>query len=462
MRKWWMAGAVLLVLGSCWGCGVSGTAETPAVLETEALEKTDLSSEAATEVSGQETAEADETVSEPELTMGDGLEASRWCGRYFRKGNFSWQLAVEPESAFQKENLEISVLEKEGLGYSMIHRISLEYEPGTAEYEIWEPGGVKKESGLPDFFVEMNEDGSILLAGNPVMEGIYYPMEALEYPQAFERPLYESHLRGMSREELRLLRNQFFAVYGYPFEAEDLREYFESKPWYQALPSLAGKGNFYDSMFRGVEKRNIEAIQEAEDRYRDEDREEWRQTWEALPEAPYLEFLEEGGEISVTLTSGVDRGLYYEAQGVIGLPAAISAKEAAALEKGETVSVCLDELTGETGTLTAPGKKRDYLLTKWNGEGETVFDCSADYDWERDQFVLWKDSADTIMKPVYEGPVYVWKGAEAEWFQYFDMPGPQGRSEGQRITFDGDAVYSGNAPDFDEKGYLRALYFYGD
>ena len=66
------------------------------------------------------------------------------------------------------------------------------------------------------------------------------------------------------------------------------------------------------------------------------------------------------------------------------------------------------------------------------------------------------------MKPVYEGPVYVWKGAEAEWFQYFDMPGPQGRSEGQRITFDGDAVYSGNAPDFDEKGYLRALYFYGD
>ena len=98
MRKWWMAGAVLLVLGSCWGCGVSGTAETPAVLETEALEKTDLSSEAATEVSGQETAEADETVSEPELTMGDGLEASRWCGRYFRKGNFSWQLAPTEKS----------------------------------------------------------------------------------------------------------------------------------------------------------------------------------------------------------------------------------------------------------------------------------------------------------------------------------------------------------------------------
>ncbi|MCQ4838052.1 YARHG domain-containing protein, partial [[Clostridium] symbiosum] len=37
----------------------------------------------------------------------------------------------------------------------------------------------------------------------------------------------------MSREDLRIIRNQFYAVYGRKFQSADLIEYFEAEPWYR-------------------------------------------------------------------------------------------------------------------------------------------------------------------------------------------------------------------------------------
>jgi hypothetical protein len=39
-------------------------------------------------------------------------------------------------------------------------------------------------------------------------------------------------LAKLSKEELRLLRNHLFALYGYAFQSKDLAGYFDKQVWY--------------------------------------------------------------------------------------------------------------------------------------------------------------------------------------------------------------------------------------
>jgi len=39
-------------------------------------------------------------------------------------------------------------------------------------------------------------------------------------------------LKSLTKEELRLLRNHLFAIYGYVFKSEDLARYFDNQVWY--------------------------------------------------------------------------------------------------------------------------------------------------------------------------------------------------------------------------------------
>ena len=83
-------------------------------------------------------------------------------------------------------------------------------------------------------------------------------------------------------------------------------------------------------------------------------------------------------------------------------------------------------------------------------------------------YTLWANSADTLFKNIYKGTVYVLKGAEHEWYQYFSIPDKEYLESGERvmrfddITNQGAAGYGGGQPVFDEKGYLKAIYYYGD
>lgn len=49
------------------------------------------------------------------------------------------------------------------------------------------------------------------------------------------RRLTEEDLSGLSKEELRIARNEIYARHGYIFKSADLREYFKSKSWYQEV-----------------------------------------------------------------------------------------------------------------------------------------------------------------------------------------------------------------------------------
>jgi len=73
------------------------------------------------------------------------------------------------------------------------------------------------------------------------------------------RPLTELDLQGLSRQQLRLLRNEIFARHGYIFKSEDLRDYFFHQNWYQ--PKYT---NISYLSLNQLEKKNIEFIQARE------------------------------------------------------------------------------------------------------------------------------------------------------------------------------------------------------
>jgi hypothetical protein len=65
----------------------------------------------------------------------------------------------------------------------------------------------------------------------------------------------------MDRNELRVLRNAFYAKYGYKFSSKDLQEYFNQFAWYN------GTKENVDSELSDAEKRYIDIIRRIESNY---------------------------------------------------------------------------------------------------------------------------------------------------------------------------------------------------
>lgn len=76
------------------------------------------------------------------------------------------------------------------------------------------------------------------------------------------RYLTEDELRGMTKEELRLARNEIYAKHGRIFESADLKDYFNSMEWY--YPTIPAD-QFNDStILNQYEKANLALIKEIE------------------------------------------------------------------------------------------------------------------------------------------------------------------------------------------------------
>ena len=82
----------------------------------------------------------------------------------------------------------------------------------------------------------------------------------LEDPSVLDHQLTAAQIDGMSRRDLRLLRNSIYARRGRPFKSEVLQQYFFDKTWYQ--PDDA----FTEARLTDVDKRNIQMVQSMEDR----------------------------------------------------------------------------------------------------------------------------------------------------------------------------------------------------
>jgi len=79
-----------------------------------------------------------------------------------------------------------------------------------------------------------------------------------KYPQGSERLLTESDLQGISKPDLRIMRNEIFARHGYIFKSDDLKEHFGNLSWYTPRDTNV------NSLLTDIEKKNIKFIQSYE------------------------------------------------------------------------------------------------------------------------------------------------------------------------------------------------------
>jgi uncharacterized membrane protein YvbJ len=77
-------------------------------------------------------------------------------------------------------------------------------------------------------------------------------------PDSDKRVVSEKDIASLTKEQLRLARNEIYARHGYVFQSADLQKYFLSKSWYHPDPS-------YSSSLNAAEKENIKLLKENED-----------------------------------------------------------------------------------------------------------------------------------------------------------------------------------------------------
>lgn len=92
--------------------------------------------------------------------------------------------------------------------------------------------------------------------------GASVPMQDYVLPDSSIRLLTSADLAGLTKDQLRIARNEIYARHGRKFDSEDLANYFNSKSWYRGTVAPA---DFRDSMLSQVEKDNLQIIKRAEE-----------------------------------------------------------------------------------------------------------------------------------------------------------------------------------------------------
>lgn len=394
-------------------------------------------------------------------------------GSYFKSGDFTYRLRVTPGTP---ENPDFPVLEfvkrdpNFSNAFSMLHTFRLDTPAADGTYTLTDSAGGQAGSS---FTIDWTVGGPVVLHGEMEEAGTYYPVDGnLMMPELFARPLNQSDLIGLTQDELKLMRNQFYAVYGREFKTEAMKTYFESQPWYKAR---FGADGFNELLLGGLERRNIAFLKAAEDSFDEAQAREIKSGYAALPPAPYEDLLPERGEIWVELYSDaghtVDRGLYYQAKGTISVPITITRDQYISLNEGTQLELVSDGLTGETVILRKAQDTQygDYvLIDPKNPDEASGTYVNFSYEPYSQTFSMWTDSVDTVFKTVYEGNVFVLKGACEEYYNYFNLSErPQGAGAFRVMEFNendpyGPSPYMGNQLVTDAKGYIKALYFMGD
>ena len=81
------------------------------------------------------------------------------------------------------------------------------------------------------------------------------------FPTSDTRKLTKSDIKGKSKKELRIGRNEIYARHGRRFQDEELQDYFDSQLWYEGTTDPQ---DFSEDELSSVEKRNARYIQKFE------------------------------------------------------------------------------------------------------------------------------------------------------------------------------------------------------
>ena len=284
--------------------------------------------------------------------------------------------------------------------------------------------------------------------------GEYYPMQQEDHG-LFERYLCRAELCACPAEELRLMRNTIYAAHGRKFKDPVLAEYMEKKPWYRGNREAE---SFSDEELTKMEKENIRLLQKLESEPCDE-RNGAAYRLENFEPAPYLPFLSQNLQtgLSVNMEEAEDRGVYYRVQGTLFLPVTFSRRQWEEMRNGKATEICTNELTGEKQILEYDREKGYRMYMKGAIPDDFPTDIRSYYNDSTGLYELYQASDDTIMKPVYEGDLFILKGAV-----YGGMVNLSSASELQEEITPQTQEVSGNCLYHNGKGYFTAVYYLGD
>jgi len=83
------------------------------------------------------------------------------------------------------------------------------------------------------------------------------------WPWTSRRLIQPGELGPLSLGELELMRNEIYARHGWVFNRSDLRNYFESQPWYRPKGDLSNpeqSNRWVEAELTPLERRNIQII----------------------------------------------------------------------------------------------------------------------------------------------------------------------------------------------------------
>ena len=123
----------------------------------------------------------------------------------------------------------------------------------------------KEKSELPNKVEEQQEEPKAEPQEEEQVQEEQEPVSDTQdyiFPDSATRKLTLDEIKGHTKEELRLGRNEIYARHGMIFGVEDLDQYFLSKSWY--TPSVPGE-EFYDRVEMSlIEEENISLIRQVE------------------------------------------------------------------------------------------------------------------------------------------------------------------------------------------------------
>ncbi len=109
-----------------------------------------------------------------------------------------------------------------------------------------------------------------ILVRSPIIRGRSESAETvvdsynMEYilPDSDTRYYTETELSSLSKDELRLARNEIYARHGRKFDSEDLREYFGNQSWYEGT---IDPSDFTEDLLNEYERANVDTIMAVEE-----------------------------------------------------------------------------------------------------------------------------------------------------------------------------------------------------
>ncbi len=87
-----------------------------------------------------------------------------------------------------------------------------------------------------------------------------------QYPEASQRRLTTSDIQGMSRRQVKIMKNEIFARHGYKFHINgSMISYFEQQAWYRAILNKTRDGaHIYNNKMSEIERRNVDLLKRYE------------------------------------------------------------------------------------------------------------------------------------------------------------------------------------------------------